>query len=109
MAESFLFLTGKLAEKHLNRVLEAMQPTAFTPRTHQLGINVAGLMTTDMIRRRLPHPVDADRVIVPGRCRGDLQALSGHYGIPVQRGPDELKDLPQFFGHGEVKPDLSRY
>jgi dihydropteroate synthase-like protein len=66
-------------------------------------------MTTDMIRRRLPHPVDADRVIVPGRCRGDLQALSGHYGIPVQRGPDELKDLPQFFGHGEVKPDLSRY
>ncbi|MGI9320021.1 MAG: DUF6513 domain-containing protein, partial [Thiogranum sp.] len=54
-------------------------------------------------------PVDVDRVIVPGRCRGDLQALSEHYGIPVQRGPDELKDLPQFFGQSEHKPDLSRY
>jgi dihydropteroate synthase-like protein len=109
MAESILFLTGKLAEKNLTRVLEAMQPTAFIPRTHQLGINVAGLMTVDMIRRRLPRPVDVDRVIVPGRCRGDLQALSEHYGIPVQRGPDELKDLPQFFGQSEHKPDLSRY
>ena len=109
MAESILFLTGKLAEKNLNRVLEAMQPTAFSPRTQQLGINVAGLMTADMIRRRLPRPVNADRVIVPGRCRGDVQALAEHYGIPVQRGPDELKDLPQFFGQGELKADLSRY
>ena len=109
MAESILFLTGKLAEKNLTRVLEAMQPTPFTPRIHQLGINVAGLMTADMIRRRLPRPVNADRVIVPGRCRGDLQMLCEHYGIPVQRGPDELKDLPQFFGQGELKADLSRY
>ena len=75
MAESILFLTGKLAAKNLARVLEAMQPTSFTPHTHQLGINVAGLMTADMIKRRLPRPLDADRVIVPGRCRGDLQAL----------------------------------
>ena len=109
MAESILFLTGKLAEKSLARVLDAMQPTAFTPQIHQLGINVAGLMTADMIRRRLPRPAGIDRVIVPGRCRGDLQSLSEHYRIPVQRGPDELKDLPQFFGHGEVRPDLSRY
>lgn len=109
MAESILFLTGKLAEGNLTRVLEAMQPTPFTPRIHQLGINVAGLMTADMIRRRLPRPVNADRVIVPGRCRGDLQMLCEHYGIPVQRGPDELKDLPQFFGQGELKADLSRY
>lgn len=109
MAESILFLTGKLAEKNLTRVLKAMQPTAFTPRIHQLGINVAGLMTADMVRRRLPRPVDVERVIVPGRCRGDLQALSKHYGIPVLRGPDELKDLPEFFGQSQVKPDLGRY
>ena len=109
MAESILFLTGRLAEKNLQRVLEAMQPTPFNAHIHQLGINVAGLMTADMIRRRLPRPSDADRVIVPGRCRGDLQALSEHYGIPVERGPDELKDLPQFFGQEELKADLSRY
>ena len=109
MAESILFLTGRLAEKSLAQVLDAMQPTPFSARIHQLGINVAGLMTADMIRRRLPRPTGVDRVIVPGRCRGDLQSLSAHYGIPVERGPDELKDLPQFFGRDAVRPDLSHY
>lgn len=109
MSERLLFLTGKLAEQNLHRVLESMQPTTFEPSVQQLGINVAGLMTADMIRRRLDMPADIDRVIVPGRCRGDLEALSLHYGIKVERGPEELKDLPQFFGHREKRPDLSRY
>jgi dihydropteroate synthase-like protein len=34
---------------------------------------------------------------MPGRCRGDVEGLSAHFGIPVQRGPEELKDLPAFF------------
>jgi len=65
-------------------------------------------MTTDMIRRRVAAPVfsegaaehapqRADRIIVPGRCRGDVEALSLHYGVPVERGPEELKDLPRHF------------
>ncbi|MDH3888350.1 MAG: DUF6513 domain-containing protein [Gammaproteobacteria bacterium] len=109
MPERRLFLTGKLAEKNLHRVLEAMQPLAFEAVVQQLGVNVAGLMTADMIRRRLDMPEGIDRVIVPGRCRGDLDALSRHYGIAVERGPDELRDLPQFFGRREKQPDLSRY
>ncbi len=109
MSERRLFLTGKLAEKNLQRVLESMQPMAFEPVVQQLGINVAGLMTADMIRRRLDMPDGIDRVIVPGRCRGDLDALSQHYGILVERGPEELKDLPEFFGQRETPPDLSRY
>jgi len=54
-------------------------------------------MTADMIRRRIAAPVfteregveprRADRIMVPGRCRGDLEALTQHYGIPVARGP----------------------
>jgi hypothetical protein len=56
-----------------------------------------------MIRRRVAAPVAADRIIVPGRCRGDLDALSEHYALPVQRGPEELKDLPAFFRR-EAKP-----
>jgi len=109
MSERRLFLTGKLAEKNLHRVLESMQPMAFEAVVQPLGINVAGLMTADMIRRRLELPAGIDRIIVPGRCRGDLDALSQHYGIAVERGPDELRDLPQFFGHREKQPDLSRY
>jgi dihydropteroate synthase-like protein len=107
--EHILFLTGRLAEKNLRRVLQDMQPTEFTYEVHDLGLNVAGLMTADMIGRRLTTPVAADRILVPGRCRGSLESLSESLGVGVERGPDELKDLPQRFGHEHRRPDLSRF
>lgn len=107
-SEHILFLTGKLAEKQLRQILQAMQPE-FEYTVHQLGLTVAALMTADMIRRRLKETYGADRILVPGRCRGDLESLSASLGIPVERGPNELKDLPAFFGHEDVVPDLSRY
>ena len=108
MPEHILFLTGKLAEKQLRRSLEEMEPE-FRYTVHQLGLTVAALMTADMIRRRLKDTFGADRVLVPGRCRGDLKALASDLGLPVERGPDELHDLPEFFGKAKQKPDLSRY
>jgi len=108
MSEHLLFLTGKLAEKQLRRILEAMQPE-FRYTVHQLGIKVAALMTADMIRRRLTDTFGADRIIVPGRCQGDLAALSQHFGIPVERGPEELKDLPAYFGKAAQHIDLREY
>ena len=104
-----LFLTGKLAEKSLIRVLESMGPAPFDWTVHQLGLSVAALMTADMIERRLPDARGADRIMVPGRCRGDLDHLSTHLGVPVVRGPDELADLPRFMGRAAAAPDLSRY
>jgi dihydropteroate synthase-like protein len=106
--ERLLFVTGKLAERSLHRVLEQMQPADFRYTVRQLGVSVAALMTTDMIGRRLAHTA-ADRVIIPGRCRGDLSALTRTLGVPVERGPDDLKDLPQYFGVEETGADLSRY
>ncbi|MEY4768283.1 MAG: hypothetical protein RL637_922 [Pseudomonadota bacterium] len=108
MSEKILFLTGKLAEKQLRQILEKMQPD-FQYKVHQLGLKVAGLMTADMIKRRLPNSLGADRIIVPGRCRGDLIQLSNDFGIPIQRGPEELKDLPRFFGKKNQSADLSSY
>ena len=108
MSEHILFLTGKLAEKQLRNILEKMQPN-FTYTVHQLGLKVAALMTTDMVARRLLDTFGADRIIVPGRCRGSLEALSQTLGLPIDRGPEELKDLPQYFGKAAQKPDLSRY
>jgi dihydropteroate synthase-like protein len=55
----------------------------------------------------VPLPVQAQRMIVPGRCRGDLDALTAHFGLPVQRGPEELKDLPQFFNRAAQAIDLN--
>ncbi len=108
--ERILFLTGHLALRSLHRVLDDMQPLPFDARVLDIGINVAGLMTADLIRRRLPaERVDADRIVVPGRCRGDLDALALHYGVPVQRGPDEVKDLPMHFGRKAKKRLLDRH
>ncbi len=108
MSEHILFLTGKLAEKQLHQILEKMQPE-FTYTVHQIGVKVAALMTADMIGRRLKDTFNADRIMVPGRCRGDLESLSKLLNTPVERGPDELKDLPLYFGKQALKIDLSHY
>ncbi|MEY2701111.1 MAG: hypothetical protein RIQ52_1866 [Pseudomonadota bacterium] len=108
MTDHILFLTGKLAEKQLQQVLEEMQPE-FAYTVHPLGVTVAALMTADMIRRRLKDTFGATRIVVPGRCRGDLEQLSLDIGIPVVRGPDELRDLPEFFGKRAGKVALDQY
>ena len=109
MSESLLFLTGKLAEKSLHQVLASMQPAPFKYRITQIGVSVAALMTPELILRRLPDIGDASKVIVPGLCCGDLKILETKYGVPVARGPVDLKDLPQYFGRGGKAPDLSKY
>lgn len=95
--EHILFLTGHLAQPSLERVLAGIDAAPFTWEVRDLGLQVAGLMTADMIRRRVPLQEGVDRIVVPGRCRGDMEALSRHFGVPVQRGPEEVKDLPLFF------------
>lgn len=109
MPEHILFLTGKLAEPSLLRVLKSMEPTGFEYEVRQLGINVAALMTADMIIRRLKDIGPATRIMVPGHCRGDLEQVSQHFGMPVERGPVELKDLPAHFGRKSKPHDLSRH
>jgi len=111
MAENILFLTGKLAERSLHKVLESMAELPFEYDVHQLGLSVAALMTDKMIARRMkPEDIAGyDQLIVPGRCRGDLDALSQHLGVNVIRGPEEVKDLPLFFGRERKQADLSRY
>jgi len=108
MSEHILFLTGKLAEAQLRRTLADMEPE-FRYSVQVPGVSVAALMTTDLIQRRLKDTQGADRILLPGRCRGDIEALSQALGIPVERGPEELHDLPYFFGKQRRQVDLSRY
>jgi len=113
MTKNLLFLTGKLAEKSLNKVLSEVQSNPktqpFKYRVEQIGVSVAALMTPDLIARRVKETGDADKVIVPGLCQGDLTMLEAKYGVPVERGPADLKDLPQYFGHQGIAPDISQY
>ncbi|MBZ9601295.1 DUF6513 domain-containing protein [Phyllobacterium chamaecytisi] len=109
MAEHLLFLTGHLARARLERILADLGKTAFTYEIVDIGVKVAALMTEDIIARRLKPPVLADRVILPGRYRGDLDSLSQRFGIPFVRGPDEVADLPVFLGRVGKPIDLSRH
>lgn len=107
--QRILFLTGRLAEPALRATLERLAPGRFAWEVRQLGLQVAALMTAELIRRRLAQPRGFDWVMVPGRCRGDLEALSAELGLPVRRGPEELADLPEHFGEKPKRRDLSRY
>ena len=111
--EHIVFLTGRLAEPALRRVLAQVAPEGgdapFTWEVREIGLQVAALMTADMVRRRVTGPVAADRILLPGRCRGDIDALAQHFGVPVQRGPEELKDLPQFFRRQARPVELDAY
>jgi dihydropteroate synthase-like protein len=109
MTERILFLTGRLAESRLEKVLQGMGSTPFDWSIFNVGVKVAALMTEPILMRRLPRPINADRVVVPGRCRADLARLAQEFDRPFQRGPDELKDLPAFLGKSGAALDLSRH
>jgi dihydropteroate synthase len=109
MAQKLLFLTGRLAEARLAETVAALGLPDGSWAINNLGIKVAALMTESIVKNRLKAPLGADRVIVPGRSRMDLGRLAGHYGVPFERGPDELIDLPEHFGKGGKPPDLTRH
>jgi dihydropteroate synthase-like protein len=99
-----LFVTGKLAEPSLRRTLAGLAMDAnFNFTVAVLPITVAALATTPWIANHLKMPPGIDRVVLPGLCLGDIDALAG-LGIPVERGPKDLRDLPEHFGRGSARP-----
>lgn len=109
MAEKLLFLTGHLAEARVRATVEGLGLADGSWRVANIGIKVAALMTEAIVKNRLKGPIGANRVILPGRCRMDLDALCTHYGVPFERGPDEIVDLPQHFGKGGKPADFSKH
>lgn len=96
-----LFITGKLAEPSLRRVLADLAPRAeFECEVATLPITVVALASTDWIARHAAPPGERfDRVLIPGLCGGPLDPLRSAWpGIAVERGPNDLRDLPEFFG-----------
>ena len=51
--DRILFLTGRLAKDSLEKTLKSIDPPAFSWEIYEIGLQVAGLMTADMIERRL--------------------------------------------------------
>ncbi len=103
-----LFVTGKLAEPALRRVLEEMQPP-FEARVAVMKITVAALMTTPWIARFLEVPSDTDLVLIPGLCEGDVEILQKRFGVPVEKGPKDLREIPRYFGQAVAAADYGAY
>jgi dihydropteroate synthase-like protein len=94
-----LFVTGKLAEPALRRTLADLAGQAnFQSSVAVLPISVAALATTSWISSHLTVPAEVERIILPGLCSGDLEPLRARTGLPVERGPQDLRDLPEYFG-----------
>lgn len=91
-----LFVTGKLAEPSLRRLVADLAPRAgFDFGIAILPITVVALATTPWIARHLTAVEGYDRIVLPGLCQGEL-AVFGN--LPVERGPADLRELPEYFG-----------
>ncbi len=86
-----------------------MGDTGLDCKVVDIGVKVAALMTEPIILRRLPRPLEADRVVFPGRAGIDPDRLAAAFGVCFERGPDELADLPAWLGRAGRQPDLSRH
>ncbi len=94
-----LFVTGKLAEPALRRLLTDLAPRlAFEYEIAVLPITVASLASTAWIARHLTIPPNVGRVVIPGLCPGDLQSIAVADGTKIERGPEDLRDLPEYLG-----------
>tara|TARA_B100001094_G_scaffold286323_1_gene301049 strand:- start:33 stop:1424 length:1392 start_codon:yes stop_codon:yes gene_type:complete len=109
MKNKILFITGKLAEKNLKKILDSIKDKNFIYETRDLNVNVAALLTTEMIYRRIGDIDGFNKIILPGKVRGDIDELAKKLNIAIERGPEELKDLPVMFGGIPLKYDLSKY
>lgn len=103
-----LFVTGKLAERALRRTLQGMAPD-FAYEVAVMRITVAALMTPEWIAKFLEPPPGTDLILIPGLCRGDPAALERATGVKVERGPEDLRNIPEYFGLAEARAEYGAY
>ncbi len=96
--DHYLFVTGRLAEPSLRRMLpDLAECFDFQYSVAVMPITVAALMSTPWVADRLQVPEPVTRILLPGHCRGDCEVLQARVGRPVERGPTDLHDLPRYF------------
>lgn len=97
MPEKILFVTGKLAAPALTATL-SRAALKVDYDIAVMNISVAALMTPAWIAKFLKVPAGVTRIMIPGACEGDPQLLTDALGIPAEKGPVDLKQLPRHLG-----------
>lgn len=108
MPDRVLFVTGKLAAPLLRDTLARAAPS-FAYDVAVMKITVAALMTPEWIARFLEPPAGTDLILLPGRIQGDASILEERFGIPVEKGPKDLREIPEHFGLASVRRDYGAY
>lgn len=103
-----IFVTGKLAAPALQATLYAMAPD-FEYEVAALRISVAALMTTPWISKHLPSAEGFDRILIPGLCEGDVRVIEDRFGVKTEKGPADLRDLPEYFGQAALREEYGAY
>ena len=103
-----LFVTGQLAEPALRNMLAHMA-APFACDVAALRITVAALMTTTWIARHLTVGEDTDLVLIPGLCEGDPLVIQDKVGVPVAKGPADLREIPRYFGRSAATQDYGAW
>ncbi|MBA2682923.1 MAG: dihydropteroate synthase [Gemmatimonadaceae bacterium] len=70
-----------------------------------LPITVAALMTTEWIAKHLEVPEGTDLVLIPGLCEGATASISDRFTVRVEKGPKDLREIPEFFGQAAARED----
>ncbi|NLD38636.1 MAG: dihydropteroate synthase [Desulfatiglans sp.] len=98
--KKYLFITGRLAAKALEKCLGKLN-LDFQYDIFVLNCTVAAFMNTEWIATHLDCGLKYEMIIIPGLSEGELSLIENKTGIPAQRGPKDLKDLPLFFGENK--------
>jgi dihydropteroate synthase len=98
-----LFVTGRLAEPALRNMVSELE---IGHQVAVMNISVAALMTTRWIARRLEVPDGVDNIVIPGLCEGDVDALQQATGLPVRKGPADVRALPEWYGREAIRHEL---
>jgi len=103
-----LLVTGRLAAPALEATVASLE-LPFAHEVVVLPITVAALMTTSWIAKHLVPREDVDRVVIPGLCEGDVRVIEDRLGVPAEKGPADLRELPEHFGRAALRQDYGAH